>query len=78
MTGDRADIESAITFLQQARQENLTAMHAIRGNLGPGAKEAFAANANAAAMWDAALRHLKTYLGGWHALPRFQRERESA
>jgi hypothetical protein len=74
-TGDRSQIESAVTFLRQARIENLTAMHATRG-IRP---EAYAANQNAASLMDTALRHLQTYLGGWHAMDKPpQRERESA
>jgi hypothetical protein len=80
-TNDKLHVENAISFIQQARQENLTAAHAIAKNLGPGASEAHKANINAAAMWDAALRELKTYLGGWHTLnkpPNFRQERRCA
>jgi hypothetical protein len=77
-TNDKHHIESAIAFIDQARQENITAMHATAPIMTEAGRAAFKANCNAAAMWEAASRELKTYLGGWHALPRFQRERESA
>jgi hypothetical protein len=77
-TNDKHHIESAIAFIDQARQENITAMHATSRIITAEGRDAFKANCNAAAMWEAASRELKTYLGGWHALPRFQRERESA